>query len=134
MSVRYGGQGGVRGQGPDRTGDNRKKHLATIVGIVLALGVATGVFAWDSARRDTSSLHRATTLHAACYEERRAATGAAVSQAFPECDRHYDENRRGQSARMTAAAMTGAGAGAGFALLFFAGLWFQRRRRAAAAR
>ena len=109
-----------------------KKHLATIVGILLTLGVAIGVFAWDSARRDSSSQHRANSLHSACYEDRRAATGAPISQAFPECDRYYDEDRAGQSARMTAAGLTGAGAGAGFALLFFGGLWFMRRRRTAA--
>ena len=110
-----------------------KKHLATIVGIVLALGVAFGVFAWDSSRRAGSGLHRANSLHAACYAEQRAATGASVSEAFPECDRHFDDNRRAQSGYTTAAAMTGAGAGAGFALLFFGGLWFLRRRRAEAA-
>ena len=107
-----------------------KKHLTTIVGILLALGVAFGVFAWDSARRDRSAMHRASSLQTACYEDRRAATGAPVSQAFPECDRYFDEDRAGQSGRLTTAAMTGAGAGAGFALLFFGGLWFLRRRRA----
>jgi MYXO-CTERM domain-containing protein len=110
-----------------------KKHLATIVGILLALGVAFGVFAWDSSRRSESSQHRAFALHSRCYEEQRAATGATVSQAFPECDRLLADLRAGESGRMTSAAMTGAGAGAGFALLFFGGLWFLRRRRAEAA-
>lgn len=107
--------------------------MATIVGIVLTLGVAFGVFTWDSARRDSAAMHRASSLQTACYEDRRAATGAPVSQAFPECDRYFDENRAGGSSRMTAAAMTAAGAGAGFALLYFGGLWFNRRRRAGAA-
>jgi MYXO-CTERM domain-containing protein len=110
-----------------------KKHLATIIGIVLALGVAFGAFTWDSAGREASSMRRSNMLHSTCYAEQRAATGAPVSQAFPECDRYLDESRAGQSARLTSSAMVGAAAGGGFALLFFGGLWFLRRRRAAAA-
>jgi len=107
-----------------------KKHLATIVGIVLTLGIAFGAFALDITNRDNSSLRRTQTLHDRCYEERRAATGASVSQEFPECGRFDDEHYAGYSSRVTSAAMFGAAIGAGFALLFFGGLWFLRRRRA----
>ena len=106
-----------------------KKHLATIIGILLTLGVAFGAFAWDATSRDDSSYHRARTLTSACYEERRAATGAPVSQAFQECRQYNDAHLAGYSTRMTAAGMFGAAIGAGFALLFFGGLWFLRRRQ-----
>jgi hypothetical protein len=110
-----------------------KKHLATIIGVLLTLGVAFAAVAWDSAGREASSLRRSHSLHSACVEDRRAATGAPVTQAVPECDRHLDAHELGQSARNTSALMTGGAAGAGFALLFFGGLWFVSRRRAAAA-
>ena len=104
-------------------GDNMKRHLATIIGIVLTLGIALGAFALDITNRDNSSNHRAQALESRCYEERRAATGAPVSQAFPECDRFYDEHLLGYSSRVTSSAMIGAAIGAGFALLFFGGIW-----------
>jgi len=107
-----------------------KKHLATIIGILLTLGVAFGAFAWDITNRDNSSHHRARMLTSVCYEERRAATGTPVSQEFPECSRFDDEHYAGYSSRVTSSAMVGAAAGAGFALLFFGGLWLLRRRRA----
>jgi len=110
-----------------------KKHLATIIGIVLTLGIAFAAFAWDSGNREQSSMRRSSSLHAACFAERRAATGAPVSQDFPECGRYFDEHQDGTSARLTSSAMVGAGVGAGFALLFFGVLWFRRRRRADAA-
>lgn len=110
-----------------------KKHLATVIGIVLTLGIAFGAFAWDFTNRDYSSDHRAGVLEARCYEERRAATGALATQEFPECRRFYDEYLSGYSSRMMSAAMLGAAIGAGFGLLFFGGLWFLRRRRAQAA-
>jgi len=109
-----------------------KKHLATIIGIVLTLGVAFGALAWDSAGREESSLRRSHMLHSACVEGRRAETGAPVTQDFTECRQHLDAHDLGQSARNTSAIITGGAAGAGFALLYFAGLWFVRRRRAAA--
>jgi hypothetical protein len=107
-----------------------KKHLATIIGILLTLGIAFGVLAWDSAGREDASLRRSHMLHSACIEERRAATGAPVSQDFTECRQHLDAHDLGQSARNISAIMTGGAAGAGFALLFFGGLWFLRLRRA----
>jgi MYXO-CTERM domain-containing protein len=111
-----------------------KKHLATIMGVVLALGIAFAAFGWDSSTREQSSMRRSNALHADCFAERRAATGAPVSQDFPECARHFDTHRLGQSERTTAAAMVGGAAGAGFALLFFGALWWLRRRRSEAAR
>ena len=106
-----------------------KRYLATIIGILLTLGVASGVLVWDSAGREASSLRRSHTLHSACIEERRAATGAPVSQDFSECSQHLRAHDLGQSARNTSAFMNGGAAGAGFALLFFGGLWFLRRRK-----
>jgi hypothetical protein len=109
-----------------------KKHLPTIIGILLTLGIAFGATAWDSAGREAASLRRSHMLHSACAEERRAATGAPVSQDFPECRQHLDAHDLGQSARNTAAILFGAAIGAGFALLFFGTLWLLRRRRRAA--
>ena len=110
-----------------------KKHLATIIGIVLALGVAFAAFTWDEGRRNEASLRTSNLLFTNCYEGRRAATGAPVSQEFPECNPLSDAYMLGQSARTTSAAMFGAAVGAGFALLYFGGLWFRRRRAQAAA-
>jgi MYXO-CTERM domain-containing protein len=106
-----------------------KKHLVTIIGIVLTLGIACGVLLWDSAGSEAASLQRSHMLYSACVEEKRAATGAPVSQDFPECRQHLDAHELGQSARNTSAIMAGGAAGAGFALLFFGGLWFLRRRK-----
>jgi MYXO-CTERM domain-containing protein len=106
-----------------------KKHLATIIGILLTLGVAFGALAWDSAGREASSLRRSHMLFSACVEERRAATGAPVTQDLPECSLHLDAHELGQSARNISAIMTGGAAGFGFAVLFFGGLWFLRRRK-----
>lgn len=106
-----------------------KRHLATIIGMLLTLGVAFGAFAWDATSRDDSSHHRAKALQARCYEERGAATGAPVSQTFQECRQYYDAHLAGYSTRITSAGMFWAAIGAGFALLFFGGLWFLRRRK-----
>ena len=110
-----------------------KKHLATIVGIVLALGIAFAAFTWDQGRRNEASLRTTNLLFTNCYEGRRAATGAPVSQEFPECNPLSDAHMLGQDARTTSAAMFGAAVGGGFALLYFATLWFRRRRGANAA-
>ena len=105
-----------------------KKHLGTILGVLLTLAAAGGVFTWDANRRDASSFHRAQTLSAACYEGRRAETGAPVSQDFPECMAPYNAHEMGNAARMTSAAISGAGGGLVFALLFFGGRRFMRKR------
>ena len=96
-----------------------RKHLGTILGVVLTLVVAGGVFIWDFSRRDESSFHRAGVLFERCYDVRRAATGAGGSQDFPECNEFHRAHFQGQSERTTAAAMVGGGAGFVFALLFF---------------
>ncbi len=108
-----------------------KKHLGMIVGVILALVVGLGVLAWDGSRRDQSAFHRSQMLFSECYETRRAVTGAPVTQEFPECDRHHDAYDLGRSARMTSAALAGAGAAALFALLYFGGRRLRRSRRAA---
>ena len=106
-----------------------KKHLSTIIGVVLALGVAFAAFVWDNGSRNDRALQSAHLLHSMCVEGRRSATGAPVTQDFPECARHYDAHWLAQDARMTSSALFGAGVGAGFALLFFGGRWLRRRRR-----
>lgn len=107
-----------------------KKHLGTIIGIVLTLGAAFAIFAWDWDRRSESGLHRALALHERCYDEHRAG-GASISQEFPECEEFLRADRRAESSRMTSAGMTGAGAGVVVALLFFGGRRMMRRREPA---
>jgi hypothetical protein len=107
-----------------------KKYLATIMGIVVTLFIAIGAFAWGFTSKDNSSYHRARTLQSRCYEERAVATGAPVTQQFPECRRFYDAHLSGSSERMTSSAISGVAIGAGFALFYFGGRWFLRRRSA----
>jgi hypothetical protein len=107
-----------------------KKHLATILGIVLTLVIAAGVFVLDFKSRDNSSYHRARTLETRCYEEKVAAGGVSSTQVFPECHRFDDAHNSGFAGRLTSAAMFGAAVGAGFALLFFGGRRLLRRRSA----
>ena len=77
------------------------------------------MFAWDWTRRSDSSFYRAGVVFQRCYEERRAATGASVSVEFPECREVDQIHERGESARMTSAALMGGAAGIILALLFF---------------
>ena len=92
------------------------KHLGTIIGALLTLAVAGGVFAWDGQRREDGSERTAILLFNQCWDSRVAATGG---RDFPECNQIFRDQIAGQPARMTSAALWGAGAGVVFALLFF---------------